>query len=250
VTGIVIAAHNEALVIGRCPDPELADAAPGEFDVTVVANGRTDATAQVAAAGPGVRVLDLPRQGKVAALNAGDAVAIGYPRIYLDADIVIPAAGVRALRNALAVSGETSAANVLAVTARREVDVSRSPPLVRSYFPINPRLPTFQNALFGPGVIALPAEGRGPIDRFPYVGADDLFLDSLFTAAEKREVGSVSARIAAPRRARDLLPRFIQVRRGNMSMRAARAAQGVGRHESSRQGDYHTDSMGVPDGRG
>ena len=197
--------------------------------MTVVANGCTDATVQVAATRQGVRVLDLPSAGKVAALNAGDAVAVGYPRIYLDADIVIHAAGIRALRDALAVSDETPGPRVLAVTARREVDVSRSPLLVRCYEAINSRLPAFQNALIGRGVIALSAEGRGRFDRFPEVINDDLFLDSLFTKTEKREVGSVSAQIAAPRRTRDLLRRIVRVRRGNASMRATLAAQGAAR---------------------
>lgn len=79
MTSIVIAAHNEAAVVGRCLDALLAEAEPGEFDITVVANGCTDATAKVASARPGVRVLDLPSPGKVAALNAGDTVAVGYP---------------------------------------------------------------------------------------------------------------------------------------------------------------------------
>ena len=35
MTSIVIAAHNEETVIGRCLDTLLADAHPGEFDVTV-----------------------------------------------------------------------------------------------------------------------------------------------------------------------------------------------------------------------
>jgi glycosyltransferase involved in cell wall biosynthesis len=226
MTSIVIAAHNEAAVIGRCLDAVLADAVPGEFDVTVVANGCTDDTARVAASRPGVRVLDLPSAGKVPALNAGDAVAVGYPRMYLDADIVIPAVGVRALRDALAFPDTTHAARVLAVTTRPELDVSRSPLLVRSYYAINARLPVYQNALFGRGVVVLSAEGRGRFERFPDVIADDLFLDSLFTAAEKREVSSVSSQIAAPRRTRDLLRRLVRIRRGNASMRVALAASG------------------------
>jgi glycosyltransferase involved in cell wall biosynthesis len=224
VTSIVIAAHNEAAVIGRCLDALLAGTAPGEFDVTVVANGCTDSTTQVAAARAAVRVLDLPTAGKVAALNAGDAVAVGYPRIYLDADIVIPAVGVRALCDALSAAAVAPATKMLAVTARREVDVSCSPLLVRSYFAINSRLPVFRDALFGRGVIALSAEGRGRFGRFPEVINDDLFLDSLFTAAEKREVSSVTVQISAPRRTRDLLRRLTRVRRGNTSMRAALAA--------------------------
>ena len=225
MTSIVIAAHNEARVIGRCLDALLADAAPGEFDVTVVANGCSDATGQVAASRPGVRVIDLPAPGKVAALNAGDDVAIGFPRIYLDADIVIPAAGIRALRDALAITGSASAHRVLATTARREVDVSRSPLLVRWYYAINSRLPVFTNSLFGRGVIALSAEGRGRFGQFPDVVADDLFLDSLFSAEEKRQVDSVSSLIAAPRRTRDLLRRLTRVRRGNASMRASMPAK-------------------------
>lgn len=222
MTSIVIPAHNEAVVVGRCLDTLLAGAAPQEFDVTVVANGCTDATAQIAAARPGVRVLDLPAAGKVPALNAGDAAAAGFPRIYLDADIVITADGVRALRDALTAVG----ARVLAAAPRREVDVSHSPLLVRAYFAINSRLPVFQNALFGRGVIALSAAGRGRFDQFPDLVADDLFLDSLFTAAEKLQVDTVSARIAAPRRTRDLLRRLVRVRHGNASMRAALAADG------------------------
>ncbi len=228
MTSIVIAAHNEATVIGRCLDTLLAGAEPDEFDVTVVANGCTDATAKVAAARPGVRVLALPEPGKVPALNAGDVMAEGFPRIYLDADIVISAEGVRALGDALTSEGDPAAAPVLAVTSRRELDLSRSPMLVRAYYAISSRLPAFQNALFGRGVVALSAEGRARFGRFPDVVADDLFLDSLFRAAEKREVEAVSSRIAAPRRTADLVRRLVRVRRGNTALRA-RAGGAKGR---------------------
>ena len=145
----------------------LADAAPGEFDVTVVVNGCTDATAQLAATRTGVQVLDLVSAGKAAALNAGDAVAIGFPRIYLDADIVITAARVRTLYDTLAGSAAASTTSLLAVTARREVDTSHSPLLVSAYFAINSRLPVFRNALIGCGVIALSAKGRKRFGQFP-----------------------------------------------------------------------------------
>jgi glycosyltransferase involved in cell wall biosynthesis len=220
MTSIVIAAHNESAVLGRCLDAILADAVPDEFDVTVVANGCMDDTAQIAAARPGVRVLDLPVAGKAAALNAGDAAAIGFPRIYLDADIVIGADGMRALRDAVAVSSATPG-TVLAVAPRRELDVTGSSLPVRAYFTINSRLPAFDNALFGRGVVALSMAGRDRFGQFPDLVADDLFLDSLFTAAEKREVSSVSARITVPQRTRDLVRRLVRVRRGNTKLRAA-----------------------------
>ena len=227
MTSIVIAAHNEAAVIGRCLDRLLAGAEPGEFDVTVVANGCTDATAALAAARPGIRVLDLPEPGKAPALNAGDVLAEGFPRVYLDADIVVSAEGVRALRDALTAGDGQVAPPVLAATSRRELDLSRSPLLVRAYYAINSRLPAFQNALFGRGVVALSAEGRARFGRFPDIVADDLFLDSLFSAAEKREVDSVSSRIAAPRRTIDLVRRLARVRRGNAALRTHAADAGA-----------------------
>jgi glycosyltransferase involved in cell wall biosynthesis len=232
MTSIVIAAHNEATVIGRCLDALFAGAHHGEFDVTVVANGCSDETARVAAARAGVRVLDLTTAGKVAALNAGDEVALGYPRIYLDADIVISAAGIRALCRALGTSGEARApaTKVLASTARRKVDVSHSPLAVRAYEAINSRLPVFLHALFGRGVMALSAEGRGRFDCFPTVLADDLFVDSLFTSAEKREVDSVITLVTAPRSTRDLVRRLARVRHANAGIRAMRG------EESSRHG--------------
>jgi glycosyltransferase involved in cell wall biosynthesis len=228
MTSIVIAAHNEAAVIGRCLDALLADGGVDEFDVTVVANGCTDDTAHVAGVRAGVRVLDLATAGKITALNAGDEVAFGFPRIYLDADIAISAVGIRALCQALKIpgAGETTDVRVLAATARREVDLSRSPVLVRAYYAINSRLPVFGDALFGRGVIALSAEGRGRFDTFPDVIADDLFVDSLFEPSEKRQVDSVSTRVAAPRTTRDLLRRLARVRRGNASIRSIRPAEG------------------------
>ncbi|GIF13746.1 glycosyltransferase [Actinoplanes teichomyceticus] len=215
MTSVVIAAHNEAAVLGRCLDTLLADAAPGEFDVTVAANGCTDDTARVAAR-RGVRVIELPAAGKAGALNAGDAVAVGFPRVYLDADIVLSTDGLRAL--SAAVGGP-----VLAATARRELDLSGRPLPVRAYFSVHRHLPALRTGLFGRGVIVLSAAGRARFERFPDLVADDLFVDSLFTAAEKRQVERVPARVATPRRTSDLIRRLIRVRAGNAAMRAAAA---------------------------
>jgi glycosyltransferase involved in cell wall biosynthesis len=232
VTSVIIAAHNEAAVIGRCLDALQAGAEPGEFDIVVAANGCTDATAEVAAARSGVRVLDLPVPGKVAALNAGDEVAASYPRVYLDADIVLTAASLRALREALAEAADTGS-GVLAVAPRRQIDATHSAIPVRGYYAISSRLPAFTGALFGRGVVAISAAGRARFGQFPDVVADDLFLDSLFAAHEKAQVESVSSRVVAPRTTADLLRRLIRVRRGNASLRAVAASRPDSSRDSS-----------------
>jgi glycosyltransferase involved in cell wall biosynthesis len=215
VTSIVIAAHNEAAVIGQCLDALLNGAEPGEFDITVVANGCTDDTA-AAAARRGVRVIDLPTPGKSNALNAGDAAAVGFPRIYLDADIVVSAGDIRRVVAAL----DDRSSGALAAVPRRRVDQRGCPLFVRAFYSINTRLPAYQNALFGRGMIALTAAGRARFDAFPEFLADDLYLDSLFAATEKRQVDEVVTTVAAPRRTRDLVRRLARVRAGNATLRA------------------------------
>jgi glycosyltransferase involved in cell wall biosynthesis len=217
VTSVVIAAHNEAAVIGGCLDALLADPPPGGLDVTVVANGCTDATAEVAATRPGVRVLSLPEAGKAGALNAGDEVAVGFPRLYLDADIVLTPGSVPALVRAVG-------SGLLAAVPGRALDTTGRPLPVRAYYAINRRLPAFRDALYGRGAILLSAEGRARFDRFPALHADDLFLDSLFEAGEKREVTGATSRVATPRRTDDLIRRLVRVRAGNAAMRAAGAS--------------------------
>lgn len=218
---VVIAAHNEAAVLGCCLDTLLADALHGELEVLVVANGCTDRTADVARARGGVRVLEIERPSKIAALNAGDAVASGFPRIYLDADIHVTTEGVRALIDAL----EGHGAPLVAVPSRR-LELDGRPWLVRGFYAVQGRLPVFDDALFGRGLVALSAAGRARFAEFPEVIADDLFLDSLFTAQERTRLPQVVTSVATPLRTRDLTRRLVRVRRGNAALRAAGGTDG------------------------
>jgi glycosyltransferase involved in cell wall biosynthesis len=217
MTSVVIAAHNEVTVIGRCLDA-LLDEPARPLDVTVVANGCDDATADVARARTGVRVIELPVASKAAALNVGDAAARGWPRVYLDADIVLSTAEVHRLAAAV------TTGPALAAVPRRRLAIDGRPLPVRAYYAVHTRLPVFRTALFGRGAIALSAAGRGRFDRFPDVIADDLFLDSQFSVAEKCEVAEVTAWVAAPRRTRDLVQRLSRVRAGNAALRRGSTA--------------------------
>ncbi|RKR88054.1 glycosyltransferase involved in cell wall biosynthesis [Micromonospora pisi] len=218
MTSVVIAAHNEAAVLPRCLRQLLDGAEPGEFEVVVVANGCTDATAELARSIPGVQVLELVEASKSAALNAGDAAATRFPRIYLDADIPLSADGARKL--AAATTAAPGGGGLLAAAPARRLDTTGRPLLVRAYYAVNSRLPAFRDALFGRGAIVLSAAGRARFDRFPDQIADDLFLDSLFEVGEKREVAEVTLVVATPRRTGDLLRRLGRVRAGNTAMRA------------------------------
>src|SRR5262245_31280326 len=116
MSSVVIAAHNEEAVIGRCLDAIRGAGAPA-LDITLGANGRRARTAEVAAERAGVSVFDLDAAGKPGRLNAGDAVAIGFPRLYLDADVVLSAGAIVHLVRAIE-------HGPLAVVPQRKLDVT------------------------------------------------------------------------------------------------------------------------------
>jgi len=97
---MVIAARNEAGSIGAKIENLLAlDYDEGRLEVIVVSDGSTDGTGEIAAArgGPAVRVLDLGRVGKAAALNAGVAASTGDILVFSDANSVYAPDALRAL---------------------------------------------------------------------------------------------------------------------------------------------------------
>ena len=219
MVSVVIAAHNEEAVIGACLDALLRQTSDGPLEIVVSANGCTDQTAQVAVA-RGVRVVERQEPGKAGALNAGDAVVTSFPRIYLDADIVLPEGAVAGIVDAM-----ESSVTTLAAVPRRRIDTWGRPWAVRAYFAINERLPVFDRGLFGRGMITVSAQGRARFEQFPGLIADDLFLDSLFTDVEKAHVSEVEVVVQAPFGVRELVSRLVRVRRGNVQLHAA-AAQG------------------------
>ena len=74
-------------------------------------------------------------------------------------------------------------------------------------------------------MIALSEQGRARFADFPELIADDLFLDSLFTDAEKSQVPEVEVVVQAPFGVRDLVRRLVRVRRGMPSSRRPRSGQ-------------------------
>lgn len=220
MVSVIIAAHNEEAVIGRCLEALTRQGVP-ELEVIVSANGCRDRTAPLAAA-HGAIVVDRSEAGKAAALNAAELVATSFPRVYLDADIVLPDGALARIVAALA-----SSPRALAAVPRRRVETAGRPWAVRAYTAINERLPVFREGLFGRGAIVLLAPARARFDAFPTLIADDLFLDSLFAADEKLEVASVEVIVDAPHSTRDLLARLVRVRRGNRELRTAADAGAV-----------------------
>jgi glycosyltransferase involved in cell wall biosynthesis len=206
---VVIPAHNESVVIGRCLEALFMGVAPGELDVVVVCNGCADNTAALArSCGYPVRVFELDVASKPAALRAGDEVARAFPRIYLDADVVLHGSAARAVLECLRDG---------AVAARPPIryDSRSSSHAVRSYYRTRARLPALLESLWGAGVYGLSSAGRSRFDEFPDIVADDLWVDRHFETGEIEIVDCAPVVIAAPRHTRDLVRVLRRTYRGN-----------------------------------
>lgn len=207
MTSIVIPAHNEARVIGRLLDSLLAGSAEDETDIVVVCNGCTDDTARIAAdRGPRVRVVEIPTPSKHAALRAGDDHARGFPRLYVDADVVLASADVRALIEPL--NDDTS--DVLATAPERRIPLTGCAWRVRAYYRVWQRLPAVREGLFGRGVIAVSKAGHTRIAALPPLMADDLAASLAFAPHERLVVGGASVVVHPPRTWPDLMKRRIR----------------------------------------
>lgn len=203
VAGLVIPAHNEEKVIGRLLDALLDGAADGEFDIVVVCNGCTDATAATAAArGPAVRVVETPKPSKHEALRLGDQHTEAFPRIYVDADIEIGARDIRALAASVDRGGATLAAGPV-----RDLPLRDSSWPVRWFYAVWVRIPGVRDGLYGRGVIALSEAGWQRVADLPPMMGDDLAVSEVFRPGERRIVPEAAVVIRPPRTWGDLIRR-------------------------------------------
>ncbi|MBW3562899.1 MAG: glycosyltransferase [Actinobacteria bacterium] len=210
MTSVIVPAHDEERRIGACLSALLDDARAGELEVVVVCNGCTDRTAEIARSfGQAVTVVETPIASKAHALVQGDRTATRYPRVYVDGDVVLDTAAVRALVGALGEPG------ILAVSPRPSYELDDVGWLVRSYHRIWQRLPGVRPGLVGSGVYGLSEEGRGRFGRFPDVLGDDLFVQELFEPAERIVVDGAVSKIDSARSVRELIRRKIRVFAGN-----------------------------------
>jgi exopolysaccharide biosynthesis WecB/TagA/CpsF family protein len=206
---VIMPAHNEANVIARALAPLAPLAAARQVEVIVVCNGCTDNTAEIARRFDGVTVLESTAASKPSAMNAGDAVASEWPRLYLDADVEVTADALRELFDALAPGG------LLAGRPAARYDLQGAHPLIRAQYRARMRLPSNATSLYAAGAFALSKEGHLRLEEFPEVLADDLYVDRLFGPAEKAVLDVEPVVVRPPRSLKDHMAVMRRVCRAN-----------------------------------
>ncbi|MCU1693579.1 MAG: glycosyltransferase [Frankiales bacterium] len=236
---VVIPAHNEASCI-EATLQALAGSGAWTLEITVVCNGCTDDTAARARAA-GAQVVETEQAGKTHALNLGDQVATHFPRLYLDADILLTRPDAEALLAGLESRGW------LAASPRPAYVLSGAAWLVRAFYAAGELTDYRREGMAGAGVAAVTAQGRARFGEWPDVIADDSFLRSQFLPDERGTVSESTAQVRPPSTVRGLIRASTRVRRGNMQLallqRDAHPAEGVGR---ARQFNYLRRALGRP----
>ncbi len=178
---VIIPAHNEEAVIGRCLATLLKDAPRDNVpEIIVAANGCTDDTVRIAReTAPSATVLDLEQGSKAIAMNEAGKLARSYPRIYLDADVECDYASLRALAKTLRETGAMAGSPAL------RLDLSHSSMWVQSYFRVWRTQPYVTRNMVGSGCYGISREGHEKIGEFPIITGDDIWVHSRFPE-EKR----------------------------------------------------------------
>jgi glycosyltransferase involved in cell wall biosynthesis len=189
---VVLPASNEASLIGPCLRALCASRLPGVLraEVIVVANGCRDDTADRARAeiptfearGWDVRVIEQAHGNKLAALNAGDAVARHDLRVYLDADVTVSPDLLAQLVDVLERPGPRYASGRVVITARSV--------LSRAYARFWQTVPFMRQGVPGCGLFAVNGEGRARWGRFPEIISDDTFVRLSFAPGERAGVAA------------------------------------------------------------
>ena len=214
---IVIPAHNESAVIGRTLEFLSRGLSAEDFDVVIVANGCSDATASRArAAFNSASIIETDQPGKCNALNLGYAVSdTTAPIICLDADLEVTSDSLKAL------IAPFEDERILATCGRMVVQSSKASQLVRVFYDGWKSNPYFSEGKFG-GLFALSPEGAKRVFPLPLITADDEFIRRSFNDDERVFVKRCSFTAHAPRSLKSL----VHVRK--RSLRGAREVSRMG----------------------
>ena len=211
---VVIPAHNEAAVIEAGLRAMTTGASPDQLEVIVVCNGCSDDTAARAAAfAPLVRVIETEVPSKTNALNLGDVAARSFPRLYVDADVIMTLADVLEVARTL-----TSGGALACAPSVETVFLEGTTSAVRGYYDVWMSLPYTRQGMVAAGAYALTRQGRARFEAFPNLIADDGYIRLLFRHGERIEASGAVSRVLAPKTINDLIKIKTRSRLGTIEL--------------------------------
>lgn len=186
---LIIPAHNEAAVIERCLLTAMEGASdPYAMEIIVAANGCSDQTVAIAKrTSPEAIVLNIPEGSKTGAINAANAHASHFPRIYLDADVECNFSSLSALADALRDPDVMTAAPAI------ELDLAHCNWIMQAYYRAWMKQPYAKAGKGGAGCYGLSEAAIKQVGDFPAIIGDDIWIHTRFPDERKRMIAQDDA---------------------------------------------------------
>lgn len=218
---VIIPAYNESGVILRLLKSLNDGFKSGHYNIVVACNGCKDNTVEIVENNfPDYICLDIEKGSKTNALNEAECLGLGYPRIYVDADVVISSDSV------LEIIDDLSKTDIpLLIAPRANINCSDSDPFVRLFYAAWQKTTFFVDQGYGSGVYALNRAARRLFDIFPNVTSDDGFVRQLSSTMKVGVCESASSLVEAPRSIADLINIKVRIKAGKSELSSSSKAR-------------------------
>ena len=211
---VIIPAHNEAHSITACLKA-LGSGKNQSFQIVVICNGCTDKTEEVIKNEfPQVCVFNLPQASKSLAIRFAESKNPGFPRVYMDADILFNEDLISEfIRNI-----EEQDEDFLTIPKSHAL-TKKSSVLVKKYYEAWYSTKYVKQFGFGSGVYALSESARSRFNEWPELIADDGFVRTQFGAKEIKVLNQVMVLVTAPKTLIQLIKIKARSKLGNLQLR-------------------------------
>lgn len=211
---VIIPANNERDRL-RSTLTSLVSGARLHYEIIVVCNGCTDGSDDfVRTTFPQVVVANLEKASKIGAIRHAESLDPGFPRVYLDADVLISMASTISLIEAATDAG----AHLVVPTWRIEEKGNDRSALVLAYYQEWRKTDFVNRQGFGSGCYVLSKTARAEFDQWPDVVSDDGFLRSVFPVDKILIVKEAWTEVNVPNTLLDLIKTKGRSKYGNQQL--------------------------------
>ena len=209
---VIIPVYNEEIIISRLLS-KLVSHHSSKMEIIVVCNGCTDNSAEVVKKFlPHVKLVEIQQASKPLALQQGDDLATGWPRFYIDADVLLD-------RSALTkMAGKLKSKGLFAISPAAISKVGNSSWFVKAFYSVWTSMPYYKDGMIGCGIYGLSKHGRNRFKKWPNLIADDGYVRALFSNSERVVCHDTSVTVQAPRSVTELLKIKTRSRLGRLQL--------------------------------
>lgn len=233
---VIIAAFNESAVIQDTIMALLSD--KPQFQIVVICNGCTDDTAKVVQENfKSVICHSVKQASKSLAIRYAESLKPGFPRLYLDADIILRGVDVTALFE-ISKSVQTP---FLLIPGSKVVDEECSY-WVKKFYRAWYQSPHVIDSGYGAGAYLINESGRARFSVWPQLTADDAFVRTQFNLAETKVTNNYLAQVKAPRTLWSLIKVKTRSKFGNLQLGKFFRESKHSRHDVERRDQIHDPS--------